>query len=382
MKILFYLPVVTPWWFENIITPMVLALGKDPDVSQIHIVVASLWRNTGVAPYHLRPLDGVDKIRVHMVDTVSNKNATRDFRLDGADVPGLMDLVTTINPDITLARSADVVTPRRFPGRLRFITEGAAPPYKTDARWVVLDEHPFRHGLLKDQVHASSAVCYELVGLLPVEKQPPESARKRLSLPTGRPILAAPLHYEHEENFFLRHAAYPTALAEIRTLLQNTDPNVILAITDHPLNRIHVDRRELRKALAKYPKRIVVCDQDNATPLLSACADAMVSDLSKAWSLAAFNGTPIINIGREPMAEWIHATPGAAGIKHIAQGNGLPIADPEALKLWYGWHLGARLFDPGRITLPALLRRFDDQPAVEDFQNNLRALRFMAGVPA
>jgi len=382
MKILFYLPVITLWWFDKIITPMLRNLAGDAEVSELHLMVAQPWRNTGLHDHDLILLAGMAKLQVHWVDQAWGENAAQDFRLDASAVPGLLDRIAAINPDLTLARSADVATPRSFPGRVRFITEGGAPPYRTDQRWIVLDEEPFRIGLLPGQAHAMAAQCIAFADTLPVPQRSVDDARARLLLPDDRPVLAVPLHYEHDENFYLCHAAFPDGMAQIQALLDHTDPDVLLAVTDHPLNRLHVDRSALKAALAELPERIVLSDQDDATPLLTACADAVVTDLSKAWSLAAFNGTPIVHMGRQPLAPWLHAVPDLAELQHAGPWQDLPVADPASVKLWFGWHLGARLLDPRFVTLPALLRRFDDRPEDEDFQRNLAALERQAMVPA
>ncbi len=44
MHVLFYLPVVTPWWFDNIVAPLIRAAASDARVS---VLVPPLWRGTG-----------------------------------------------------------------------------------------------------------------------------------------------------------------------------------------------------------------------------------------------------------------------------------------------------------------------------------------------
>jgi len=45
MRVLFYLPVVTPWWFERIIVPRVEKLVANNDV---HILTPISWQGTGL----------------------------------------------------------------------------------------------------------------------------------------------------------------------------------------------------------------------------------------------------------------------------------------------------------------------------------------------
>ena len=64
MKILFYLPVVTPWWFETIMTPMLRALHAE---AELHVIVAPLWMNTGLEMRHVEPLADLPGINWHIV---------------------------------------------------------------------------------------------------------------------------------------------------------------------------------------------------------------------------------------------------------------------------------------------------------------------------
>lgn len=50
MHVLFYLPVVTPWWFDNIVAPIIRAAARD---AQVSVLVPPLWRGTGIGPTQL-----------------------------------------------------------------------------------------------------------------------------------------------------------------------------------------------------------------------------------------------------------------------------------------------------------------------------------------
>jgi len=371
MKVLFYLPVITPWWFDTIITPLLRGLDRDAAVAHVHLIIAQPWCGTGIAPQHLGALAGLTKLRLHWVDPA----AAADFRHDGARVPGLRDLVDTIAPDLTLARSADFATPAGFPGITRFITEAAAPPFRTDLSWTVLDTDPFCHGHMPDGWPMADACAAALAPIAPpLAGAAPGAIRAAAGLPTDRPVLAVPLHYEHAENFYLRHAASGPSLALIERLLGHFDPAVVLAVTDHPLNRLHVDRGDLYRALGAMGDRVRLCEAPDATALLARCADAMVCDLSKSWSLAAWYGTPIVHLGHRPMAAWINAVPGLAACPPLPRRTELRASDPVALQRWFGWHLGGRLVVPDQCDLAGLLRRAAGRPGWSDCTTNLSAL--------
>ena len=45
MKVLFYLPVVTPFWFENMVEPLIRRMASS---AEVHILAPKFWRNTGI----------------------------------------------------------------------------------------------------------------------------------------------------------------------------------------------------------------------------------------------------------------------------------------------------------------------------------------------
>lgn len=373
MKILFYLPVVTPWWFGEIIAPMLRALHG---VADLHVMVAPLWRNTGIEGAQLDAIADLDRINWHVVEA----DDPALFRTEAARIPGLLDRIAQIAPDITLARSADLATPGQFPGQLRYIMEGAAAPFDTDPRWVVLEEKPFAHGAMPADAAAIGDLYANALDDLwrdaerRLAREPLAGWRDHFGLPRNRPIVAVPLQYEHEENFFLAASAFPRGVDMIAHLLDRLAPDVFLAITDHPLNRIHVDRSAIAALIDRHSERAVLCAADKmpygATGLLAARTDAVLIDQSKSWSLAAFAGTPIMRIGNSGMASWLNAAEPAAGAV-----TGRTPPEKAAARRWFGWHLGARIVDPAALTLDRLLAHLADTPDDAGIAANLSRLQ-------
>jgi hypothetical protein len=369
MKILFYLPVVTPWWFEAIVVPMLRTLQAGPAAVELHVMVAPLWRNTGIRGEHLAQAADLTEVQWHVID----EGAPDRFRLAGADVPGLLDLVAAIDPDVTLARSADFAIARQFPGIVRFIMEAGAPPFASDPSWIILEEEPFVQADLPAGAASLADDCVEYLRPawdLAVRHAPCGTRavlRGAMGLPVDRTLLAVPLHYEHEENFFLRHAAFPDGVAMIEGLLAALDDEAALAITDHPLNHMHVGRRTLDECLSRHAGRVIECTGPRATERLALCADAMVADLSKSWSLAAFHGLPLIDIGGRMRAGWIGAVPGLPTFA----ARDLIEPDPAGTRRWFGWHLGTRIIDPGMLSLDRLQRTIDQRPSDADIAGNV-----------
>jgi hypothetical protein len=196
--------------------------------------------------------------------------------------------------------------------------------------------------------------------------------RNLMGLPGGRPVLALPLNYEHPENYFLTLAAYPDGISTIEGLLAAIDDDVVLAVTDHPLNRRYVDRGALDAFLAQHAGRVIDCTGKGGTDRLAICADAMLADLGKSWSLAAFNAMPLVDIGRRPLAPWLRTVPGISALNtdRLAAGS-LAAADQADARRWFGWHLGTRIIDPRQLTLGRLERAIAQQASDADIAGNL-----------
>ena len=355
MKILFYLPVVTPWWFSNIITPMLRTLHAE---AELHIMIAPLWSSTGLESDHLLPLSDLEHIQWHIID----HDDPAAFRLNGASIPGLLDLVHEIAPDLTICRSADQATPALFPGTVRYIMEGGAAPIDTDRRCVIFEEKLFSFGLMPKEAEEMGDQCARVLAPLwqyaehEMSIQPPFGWRNHWGLPHDRPILCVPLQYEHEEDFFVGNSASPHAIELISSLLDSLGDRAFLAVTDHPLNRNKLDRSALDALIAANADRARLC-QSNALPLGSTglfarYADAMLIDQSKCWSLAAFCGTPILRIGTTPIADWVSVSDDLAKFP-----QGLRGTDRAAARRWFGYHLGVRLLDPNLFSLDELMAR-------------------------
>ncbi len=317
--------------------------------ADLHVIVGPLWRNTGLEMEHVEPLADLPEINWHVVCA----DDPYQFRMDGQSVEGLLDLVEAIAPDITIARSADRVTPGLFPGALRYITEPGAEPFHAPHRWFVLDEHPFHHGIMPghvagpaDRAAALMAPIWQTLETLYAE--PHKGAfREQLGLPADRPVLAVPLQYEHDENFHGVGSPFQYGPEFIYELLDQLDERIVLAITDHPLNAQFLIRIELERIAAKYPDRVRLYPWDkergSPTSLLVRAADGVLLDQSKCVFLATFFGVPIVHCGDSITADWLRATRlEELGADALAN-RGLPAPDRAMARRWFGWHFGMRL---------------------------------------
>jgi hypothetical protein len=382
MKILFYLPVTTPWWFGELIAPMIRTVAA---AAEVHVMIAPRWRNTGIDAEHLAPLADLDGIQWHIID----EDNPETFRTNGASVPGLLDLIHQIAPDLTLARSADVRTPAQFPGTVRYIMEGAPPPFEILPLRILVEERPFSLGILPTGSELVAERCMAAFADIWAGSEhfrhPPleRTWRTSFGLPLERPILAVPLPYEHEENYFLMSAGFSKAVDLIRHLLRTLDNDIFLAITDHPLNRRHVDRQDVNQLILKNHERAALCQLDGvassfaggATGVLAVRADAVLIDQSKSWSLAAHAGTPMVHVGSSSVADWLNAKELTSTNWRKYAPEKLRAPDAIAAQRYFCWHLGARVFDPHRLTLERLLAHVSGQVGDDIIESNAHIMR-------
>src|SRR3546814_2234404 len=66
MRVLFYLPVITPWWFDNIVGGMIKTLSP---VFDVHVIVPSLWSGTGIGQDQIVPLLDQGAVTWHVLDS-------------------------------------------------------------------------------------------------------------------------------------------------------------------------------------------------------------------------------------------------------------------------------------------------------------------------
>jgi len=120
-RILFYLPNITPWWFDHMVAPLIRALAGEADV---HVMVPPLWRSTGITGDQLAPFaDGPD-IQWHILDEIDPLT----LRTAGSRDAALRARIDAIEADITICRCADPDVVDAFPGTVRYIMEGASHP--------------------------------------------------------------------------------------------------------------------------------------------------------------------------------------------------------------------------------------------------------------
>jgi hypothetical protein len=353
MRVLFYLPVVTPWWFDHIVVPLVRLLAP---VAEVRVVAPEPWSGTGIGARELARLEDVPGIGW----TLIGGEAHPSLRTVPADRDAIVAEVHAFAPDYVLCRSADFDTPARFPGQVRYLMEGAVAPVPLPPHWIWLAEAPFDHGLMPALAEDEAARLEDWIA--PAWERLHARARDEAGEPHGGDHrLCLALDYEHEENFFLQHrqGARPNA-AFVRELAAALAPRFALDLADHPLNILHVDGEALAATAAELAPRVTL---GGATAPLVARADGLVVTDSKAFALAALLDTPLCRLTRFRSAEWLNAYPDLASFQaDIAAGRARrPV--PHHARRWSAWHLANNVLDPQDPALtPAEFLAHIDRP--------------------
>jgi hypothetical protein len=368
MRILFYLPVVTPWWFDTIVEPLIRCLARDHEV---HVLAPVPWKGTGVGRRELSALHFLPQVRWHIVDGDSHPTMRTEPR-DRADI---IDFVRSLAPDYVLCRSADCETVRGFPGVVRHMMEGGAAPLAVPNDWLVLQDEPFDHGMMPaldvDQYarldRLVAPIWRRWVGIARPTRQERKSFYKTAGIPSDRPVLLLPLEYEHEENFFPIHrvGAAPNHRL-IAELAERIDDRFFLAITNHPLNELHVDNTALKVETASHGKRMLLLpgtarDGANMTMALARYADGMLVGDSKVYSTAGFFGTPLLRRSHFKTGDWLHAYSELDSFLTDVAARTAARPNCETARLWFAFHIANNLLNPNDPDLTAadILARLD-----------------------
>ncbi|MEQ8771892.1 MAG: hypothetical protein RIC51_03515, partial [Erythrobacter sp.] len=273
----------------------------------------------------------------------------------------LFELVEFLAPDITLCRSADLAAPARFPGEVRFIMEGAAPPLRARPNATVLTRTLFDYGLMPDLTDEESAELDRLAPQLWDARVFPDPARPRADflaehgIPDNRVLIGLPLEYEQPENFFDRHHRFADNAEMIASLAAQIPDHAVLAVTHHPLTERHGDPGPVEDIVARLGERVRLLPSSAKPGAISRAlarhCDAMVVGNSKSWSAAAAAGKPIVRLSDFATGAWIGAYDSLPAFFADQAGGRVRGPDPAMARRWFACHMLNNVFDP---TDPAL----------------------------
>ncbi|SFJ86556.1 hypothetical protein SAMN03159338_2600 [Sphingomonas sp. NFR04] len=354
MRVLFYLPVVTPWWFEHVIEPLIRRVSE---AAEVHVLAPVPWCNTGLGPKDLQRAADLANVHWAIVDGADHPS----LRTVPSDPQGLIDYVHGLAPDLTLCRSADFETPRHFPGQVRYIMEAVTSPFQpvSPANTVHFTEEPFVNGAMPVLSDGDAARLDALIAPFWPDMEAHwqaaahdhESVYRAIGIPGDRPVVVLPLEYEHAENFFLQHR--PGGLSNQALVAQAAaaaeKAGVTLVITDHPLNTLHVDRDALYDAIFDLGGPILadqpVFGVSATSALLRHGAGVLLND-SKSFAVAAALGVPMFRQSRFASAAWLHAETDLPAYLAAVRAGTAQRPEMAAVRRWFAYHNANEAFYP------------------------------------
>jgi len=350
-RVLFYLPVVTNWWFVTIVEPLLRRLAEHHEV---HVLAPAPWQGTGLGPDELGRCTDLAEVRWYIMDSADHPS----IRTVPEDPEGLIGFVRNLAPDVVLCRTADHETVRHFPGIVRLLMEGRFEPFGPPPRWILLAERPHDYGLLlplpdgdAERLDAMIAPAWDR---LQRSLRPAAGERAalfaRFGIPADRPLLLLALESEAEDNFFAMHRIGPKPNAAlVRALAGELGNHCTLAVSNHPVNDIHVDAAALIEAIdtcdnvVLLPPRIGMLP---ATLAMARHADGMMVADSKTFALAAFFGVPVQRHSHFASGSWLNAYDAIAPfLADIAAGTARR-PDPWGARRWFAQYLLNDVIDP------------------------------------
>lgn len=366
LRVLFYLPVVTEWWFDKIIGRLIRCAARE---AEVHVIACPLWRLTGIGERQLAAFLDMPEIRWHIIGGEEHQS----LRTVPLDPDALVAFVREIDPDYTFCRSADMATPSRFPGKVRFVMEGSMPPFPQPS-WIYLQSAGlYDHGLLppldagqRAYLDGRMAPGWDrLHARYPDNEAARQAYLASAGLPADRKIIALPVDYEGVENFFYPlHRVTPPNAAFIAELAARIDDEMVLALTRHPIEHA-MPYRDIQRVVAAAPDRVRFVDtpdaSGDATLALIRHGDGLIVRDSKAFAAGAFFGAPMLRLSRFVTGDWMKAYADLPAFLDAVRSGTARAASAADARTWFGFHHANNVFDaadPG-LTLETLIDRVE-----------------------
>lgn len=385
MKILFYLPVVTSWWFHQVIAPLIRLVSSE---AEVHVLAPAPWRHTGLGPEELQCAAELPNVHWAIVDDADHPS----LRLDPADRQGLVDYVRGLAPDLVLCRSADFETPRHFPGEVRYIMEAVTMPFQTvsPANTVHFTAAPFVNGTMPALAADDAARLETLIAPFWADMdahweaaaRDRDSVYRHLGIPGDRPAVLLPLEYEHEENFFLQLRPGGSSNRELveQAAAAAAAADITLVVTDHPLNALHVSRDALYAFILDLGSTVLAAQPVFGMPATTALlrhVDGVLLGDSKTFAVAAAFGVPSYRLSRFASAPWLHASADLSGFLAAVRAGTAPRPDAAATRRWFAYHNAVEAFYPTdpQLTGAAVIDRVRDPIDPARWEDGIGRLR-------
>lgn len=374
MKILFYLPGITPAWFEDSVVALIRLAATAG--AEVHVIVPPLWQGTGIGAEQLARHPDLHAIGWHILDDDDHPS----YRTAPESPEALLELVQAIDPDYSFCRTADVTTPALFPGKVRYLMEAEFGPgmhgeIPRGARMMLDGPRFFDFGFMpaldedrKEWLRERSQPLWTLFRAHDEgEAIGRDTYLEKVGLPANRRILALPLQYQGADNFFGQvHGSKVPVDRFVEEIAASLDPGSLLAVTVHPIDRRQGTSGAIDRIAAIDPERVRILDtppevyRGDSTGQLIRHSDGVILAESKAISLAAYFGKPILRLSHFATADWVRAYADLGSFQAALRSGAAASADPDALRLWHSYHYANNAFVARRMAgLGDLLDRVD-----------------------
>lgn len=374
-RVLFYLPVVTPWWFTNIIVPFIRAARRG---GEVHVLVPPLWGSTGIGVEELADCADLDDVHWHILDH-PNHGA---LRFHGKH-DYILNIVREIDPHVSLCRTADLETPRHFPGAVRFIMEGATPPFGTPSYSTQLAEGLFDHAVMPELDPALAQwLDTEMAAYWERQKtRNPQMERAEFlahaGLPDDRILIGMPLEYEHEEIYWNQHYVFADNVELVDALANTLGDDAVLCVTQHPLNEGTRPASALAEVLQRHTGKIKLVPQfagdGQATNQMIKHCHGTITCNSKSFAMAAFHGVPLLRISKFETGDWLNAYSTLPPFIDAIRSGTAQTANAADTRRWVGYHHANCVVDPRR-------EDFDAHAIVDRAFNRVNTDRWRTGL--
>jgi hypothetical protein len=181
------------------------------------------------------------------------------------------------------------------------------------------------------------------------EQAPDDGLHDRGEAKAGDLIVSLPLEYEHEENFFGMHRPYADNAALVSALAEAVGEDVLLAVTDHPLNLLHCDRSALDAAVARCAGRVRMVSprwtEDRPTMGVVRASDGMIVSNSKVISIAAFLGKPILRLSPHATGHWLNSYSDLPSFLGALRGRAPNLPSQDEAKTFFAFHAANNIID-------------------------------------
>ncbi|WP_404337426.1 hypothetical protein AB2M62_02235 [Sphingomonas sp. MMS12-HWE2-04] len=358
MKALFYLPVITRWWFDNVVEPLMRKIAQESDV---YVLAPAPWQGTGIGMRELERC--VDLPGIHWCIMEGDDHpSTRTVPEAREDI---VAWVRDLAPDYVLCRSADYETVRAFPGTVKLLMEGRLEPFAPPPQWIVFEDRPLDQGLLpglsdEERAWLVTAIAPAWTHLVERHAARPgerESVFARCGIAGDRPVLLVPLEYEGDENFFRMHSVQTKPNHRmVAELAERVGAGFTLAVTNHPENDRHVDSAPLLATIDALENVVLAPPAIGGLPATLALAkhvDGMIIGDSKTYALGAFFGKPMLRKTRFESGAWLKSYADLDRFLTAVAAGEADRPSPEDARLWFAFYMANDVFDPKAADLSA-----------------------------